>query len=103
LKGIKPPPLGSLQDYILQKYMLEEEEREIIKIRLLSLSSYKVDADKKFNIMVDKLWKDYMNGKVEPEHLEKEEVIKFYQDVVKKSRPKLTKGKDGFVVFDLGL
>jgi hypothetical protein len=98
--GIKVPPLGSIEDRVIRKFMTKESERDTKKIQFMALLAVQSLPEK--DDRVKKLWKEYLSleyGVILPEHTEKEDaMIDFYANVVSKMKPQLTMNNGKVVV-----
>lgn len=104
MSGVKVPPLGSVQDYLLQKFMIQETTKNIkvnSLIANLALATAKSsDAIK----MIGKIWDDYtsleLGFQLSPSDKVDDtiEEMKAEYSKIQHLRPKLTMDKKGFYV-----
>jgi hypothetical protein len=111
-RGLKVPALGSPRDIVYRNYLLHEAKVEAKKHQLILLitmaSASMVDDSSKraWDKQAKTIFDEYvmlMLGQEElPEDKEEAKLQKFYAEVIKDSKPVLSKDKDGkLVVKDL--
>lgn len=105
LSGVKLPKLGSLKDRVYREYLVKETQLEAKKgevLMLMALTNPSIDDPKRrreWGSTIRKIWTQYVSLLLNieiPEKTDKEiEMMEFYQNVVKPSKPKLFRDKTG--------
>ena len=101
--GVKVPKRGSVQDRVLQSFLVKESEREIKKTQFLAFIAMNTmqastqEALSEQNGKIKKVWNKYLEleyGLELPEQTEKEILVaEYYDKVVKKLKPRLVRKK----------
>ena len=101
MKGIDPPPLGSLQDVILRGYLSKEVGKKIKEKSLLALIAHGTSLHiKEWGTHVDKVFQNYLRAELGLEDEEKEKEVSLIQqyELIKDLRPEMQKDKSGKIV-----
>jgi hypothetical protein len=111
VSGVKVPKLGSLEDRILRQFLIKESEKEAKKTYMLamiaanSIQFTDQQAATEWEQKVKKIYNQYLGleyGIEIPEHDERElQLLEYYQNTVKKLRPKLVNEGGKLTVFGL--
>jgi hypothetical protein len=98
--GVKLPKLGSIQDSMLQRFMLQETQREVLKNKLVVYQAVAMSTSKDTTQELISIWSDYVALAY---GIKSEDNSKMFQDMsmmeeyakIKDLRPKLRQGKTG--------
>ncbi len=94
-RGVQPPPRGSVQDAVLQRFMYQEMEAEVLKTRILSMASYVPDQTE-WNNKINDTFRAYLEGTFGKQTSERDEALQeYYTNVVKMADVRLRKTEEG--------